>query len=114
METPMTDSRTAVSRTVNESIRARSALHRRAGSTLGCVCECASESCLEMVDLTVSEYEAVRSHPSRFVVAPSIEHVDGGVERVVERCPGFWVVEKLGGVQARSSDRVARQQPSAG
>jgi hypothetical protein len=71
-----------------------------------------------MVDLTVWEYDAVRADPTHFVVAPSIEHAGRGVERVVERHEGFWVVEMLEGDQARSaqtntpSPRSRPQEPS--
>jgi hypothetical protein len=60
------------------------------------VCECANESCTEAVTLTVADYEAVRADPTRFLVAPSPDHVMGEVERVVERHERYWVVEKGG------------------
>ena len=58
------------------------------------ICECANESCVEAVNLTLSEYEAVRSVPARFIVAPCLEHVMTGLERVIERQERYWVIER--------------------
>jgi hypothetical protein len=58
------------------------------------VCECGSETCVEPVRTTRSEYEAVRSNPGRFLVLPG--HEDPAVERVVERHERYWVVQKVG------------------
>lgn len=56
------------------------------------VCECADRSCAERVLLSAGEYRAVRADPRRFVVAPG--HTVPELERVVERHPGYDVVEK--------------------
>ena len=42
------------------------------------------------------DYEAIRKHADRFVVAPDDSHVNTTVEHVVERSDGFWVVQKHG------------------
>jgi hypothetical protein len=60
------------------------------------VCECADERCSQLVELTIPEYEHVRSLATRFFVAPGDEHVWPDLERVVERHERYWVVEKLG------------------
>ena len=60
------------------------------------VCECANESCTEMIALSVEEYESVRATPNQFFVAPDDEHVWDEVERVVARRDRYWIVEKLG------------------
>ena len=60
------------------------------------VCECANESCLGLVQMSVAEYEAVRAAPNRFFVLPDDGHVWPQVERVVERTERYWVVEKVG------------------
>ena len=57
------------------------------------VCECGSLECLDRIELTRGQYEAVRADPRRFVVVPG--HEDPGVARVVEQHPRFLVVEKL-------------------
>jgi hypothetical protein len=73
------------------------------------VCECADEACDVPVQLTVAEYEAVRSDPHRFFVAPSDDHVVTEVERVVERQERYWVVEKIG----RAAEVTERFDPRA-
>lgn len=60
------------------------------------VCECASVECTAPVRLTLAEYEAIRAHPTRFLVAPSDDHVIAEVERVLEANERYWVVEKIG------------------
>jgi hypothetical protein len=68
-------------------------------------CECGDESCFEPVRLSVEEYEAVRVEPTRFLIAPSGEHVTPGVERVVQREERYWLVEKIG-VGAEVSEKL--------
>jgi hypothetical protein len=60
------------------------------------VCECGQEDCLEKIELTLAQYEAVRDDARRFAVLPG--HEDTDVARLIERHPGFLVVEKLGQV----------------
>ena len=68
------------------------------------VCECAHISCIEQIDLKLTEYQRIRSNPRRFVVAPSEEHVLPDVETVVETAATYFVVEKIG-----SAAEVAEQ-----
>jgi hypothetical protein len=73
------------------------------------LCECGDQRCLERVALTVAEYEAVRSHPARFFVAPGHEDLTAG-EVVVEAFNRYTVVEKQGEereVVERSSRRAS-------
>ena len=56
-------------------------------------CECAQLGCNELIELTVNEYERVRANPRRFLLVPGHERHDAEV--VVERRPGYVVVEKL-------------------
>jgi hypothetical protein len=58
------------------------------------LCECADEFCGENLSLSRSEYERVRAVADHFAVAP--DHTAPEIERVVERHPHYWVVEKLG------------------
>ena len=58
------------------------------------VCECADTQCSESMELTLGEYEELRSHPNRFAVLPG--HVLDTVEHVVATHDGYVVVEKLG------------------
>lgn len=62
----------------------------------GFVCECADIACTEVLAVTLDEYERVRKESERFIVAPDVRHVDGSIERVVERRSGYWIVEKTG------------------
>ncbi len=55
-------------------------------------CECARLQCGEAVELTLVEYEQVRSSPRRFVIAPG--HETPELETVVSRAPAYLVVEK--------------------
>lgn len=83
----------ALFREVNERLEE---LGRRTGTAEGgldLVCECADETCVRRIRLSVRDYERVRAHPRRFVVLPGHE-VD--VERLVARTDGYLVVEKQG------------------
>jgi hypothetical protein len=57
------------------------------------VCECGSLDCLEHIELTRGQYEAVRADPRRFVVVRG--HEDPAIARIVELHGNFAVVEKL-------------------
>lgn len=57
------------------------------------VCECADTSCIEQLNLTLAEYEALRAVPNRFAVRPG--HVYPDVEQPVTQNDRFMVVEKL-------------------
>lgn len=58
------------------------------------VCECDQADCVEQIELTRGEYEAVRANPARFATLPG--HEDTRIARIVERHPGFVVAEKKG------------------
>ena len=55
-------------------------------------CECARLDCNSPVRVTLPDYEEVRAHPRRFLLAPGHEIVDA--ERVIEKHPAYVVVEK--------------------
>jgi hypothetical protein len=59
------------------------------------VCECGNLGCTATVDLTIAEYELVRSSFDRFLVIPG--HEIESVEDVVERHDGYLVVVKRDG-----------------
>ena len=59
-------------------------------------CECADVTCLEQIQMTHAEYEAMRSDSTRFAFAADERHVLPEVERVVERNDRHWIVEKVG------------------
>jgi hypothetical protein len=59
------------------------------------VCECARARCDDAtVELTVAEYESVRRHAGRFVVAPSRKYVFAPLETIVEDKGRYFVVER--------------------
>lgn len=55
-------------------------------------CECARLGCNQLIELPAAEYERIRQHPRRFILA--IGHELPEVETVVERQDGYVVVEK--------------------
>ncbi|HEY6017993.1 MAG TPA: hypothetical protein VIU86_18865 [Gaiellaceae bacterium] len=85
----------AVYREVNERVLG---INERFGiddDRVSFICECGQLACTERIELTVEEYEAVRSNPVHFALVPG--HDDPSVERVVEQNERFAVVEKLPG-----------------
>jgi hypothetical protein len=61
---------------------------------VGFVCECGRLGCNEIIELTLSEYEAVRADARRFAVRHRHELE---VEEVIETHERFVVVAKRGG-----------------
>ena len=55
------------------------------------VCECADRGCRRALTLATAEYEWLRQNPFRFAVLPG--HEAPAVENVVERFPGYVIVE---------------------
>jgi hypothetical protein len=81
-----------VFRDVNERITAL-AEGWRSGQPQALVCECSDDTCTASIAVSGAEYDSVRAHPDRFVVAP--DHVDDSTERVIWASAHFAVVEKL-------------------
>ena len=78
-------------RRINERVEELSAERE----TLALVCECSDGTCVDrIVGVPREEYEAVRAHPDRFVVARGHERLD--IERIVEQRGAYLVVEKQG------------------
>jgi hypothetical protein len=59
------------------------------------ICECATESCLTVVNLSLPEYEEVRATPTRFFVAPGHQGSEGAVSMLEDR-ERYLLVEKGG------------------
>jgi len=57
-------------------------------------CECADAECNEGIQLSIDDYTHLREDPRWFAVLP--EHQRPDVERVVERHPHYWIVQKIG------------------
>jgi hypothetical protein len=63
------------------------------------LCECADERCTQIVELTLEEYEDVRSDDGRSLMAPG--HAVADDERVLEESERYWITEKNGSDSAR-------------
>src|SRR4051812_46277834 len=83
-----------VFREINERIHGAVAGHPADGHVYEYLCECSDASCVERVRLLTDEYEAIRSDPRRFVLAPG--HAIASIEVVVDARPEHLVVEKVG------------------
>lgn len=92
-------------REVNERVQAIAAAHGDDEHVYEFYCECANAECTRQISATLAAYEAVRAHPSRFLIFP--DHVLPDIENVVERAEHWWVVEKTGEAAAF----VARLDP---
>jgi hypothetical protein len=88
----------ALFRSVNEEVLGVGETFEIKGS-LRMICECGVESCIEQIELSGKEYEAVRAEPTHFAIKPG--HDEPDVETVIERYPTYWVVRKDPGEPAR-------------
>lgn len=90
-------------REVNEAIR-RGLWPEDPQRTVAFRCECARLDCNSRVSVTLGEYQEVRAHPRRFLLARGHELPEA--ETVVEMHPTHVVVEKRAeaGVVAESMD----------
>jgi hypothetical protein len=71
--------------------RAAAALVRRGPDSLArFFCECGRLGCTTMIPLTLPDYDAIRTGPNRFVLAPG--HERHGMDSIVERRDGYVVV----------------------
>lgn len=70
-------------------------------------CECANADCTFRITLPLSEYEAVRADPKRFVVLPL--HYTPEVEELIVEEDTHWVVRKSGD----AGEYVERLDPRA-
>jgi hypothetical protein len=80
----------ALWREVNERIKAVT----ETSGNMEFLCECARLHCIEAIQLSVAEYERIRSSPTRFALA--VGHDSAEFENVVEINDGYAVVQKKG------------------
>jgi hypothetical protein len=95
----------ALYRSVNERIEALSAAFGTITETISIICECGNAGCTEQIDVSVVDYERIRSEPTFFIIVPGHEIAD--VEDIVERNDVFHVVKKVAGdaaMVARETD----------
>ena len=86
----------ALFREVNERLREREEDHSAWSIPLQWICECADEACTERIEMSLSEYEELRSQSTHFAVVPNEKHVSPDVEQIVKTFQDYWVVEKVG------------------
>ena len=102
----------SAARTSNERLSRMAVSHRfESHQRVPFVCECADPECQEIVMLSHDEYERVRDHSSRFLLAAGHEDAEAMHERIVEAEKGYAVVEKIG-VAGREAARLDRRQTS--
>ena len=81
----------AIFREVNERIGYLAEVNERIGyvaedATSEFVCECSNTECISTIELTVAEYERVRSNPTWFVIKP--DHDVARIERLSPETTG--------------------------
>ena len=85
----------AVFREVNERIKGLAKLfHWGKPDRLDLVCECRNATCVQRIEMSQAEYEAVRAEETHFALYPG--HADPDIERVISSHPGYEVVAKQG------------------
>ncbi len=85
----------AAFREANERIR-EAAERYHADFAVPFICECAAEDCSAIVQLSLDEYEDIRSDSHRFFNAPGHESAARGKATVIGRNDRYVVVEKTG------------------
>ena len=89
-------------RAVNEGIAEAS--ERFESTEAEFFCECGDTYCTHRIEVSLDDYEAVREHPTRFLVRRG--HVVPEVEEVVRRRPRYAIVEKVDRIAARIVRRL--------
>lgn len=95
-------------RDANEQIRAKADEYGSPMERLPFLCECAEESCTQIVSLTLEEYGRIRAESTRFLNAVGHDSAGGPHVTVVDRYDHYVVVEKVGaarGVVEAQTDR---------
>jgi hypothetical protein len=83
-------------RAINDRIRELAArVEHMTDEVRAFICECADETCVERVSLSLSQYDDLRANPARFVVVRGHEATPL-VERVIFRGSVFTIVQKIG------------------
>jgi len=68
------------------------------------LCECGDAHCTHRLEVPLEEYEAVREHPTRFIVRRG--HVESDVEDVVKNRRRYAIVDKVDRVAAKIVRRL--------
>lgn len=93
----------ALFREVNERIAELGDEFQRDGHS-PFVCECGNQECRETLELTLPEYEAVRAHARRFVIA--LDHENPTLEIVLGQDSRYAIVETLVGEASRVAEET--------
>jgi hypothetical protein len=94
----------AAFRSVNERLQEKADELELGARRTPFLCECEDERCTEVILLQRSDYEDVRAHPRRFIVAPGHQGED---DQLVRDDAGFAVIEKHG----EEGELVEQQDP---
>jgi hypothetical protein len=99
----------AIFREVNERLEGL-AEHFRLGQTepLDLVCECRKATCVERIQMSRAEYEAIRADATHFALYPG--HAEPEVERVIVSQQGYDVVAKKGSAADVARDLSPRSE----
>jgi hypothetical protein len=90
-------------RQANEATAARPSAGPRGPGVRSFVCECGDRGCTCAIDLTLAEYESVRSYATHFALARNHENPES--ELVVEENERFAVVQTI----SRDGVKLARR-----
>ena len=85
----------ALFRTVNEDIEKTAVENRYSpGDLPSFICECSDPECGDLIAMSLTQYEDVRSDSNHFLIKAG--HHVAEIENVVERYDDYVVVEKVG------------------
>jgi hypothetical protein len=82
----------AAFRAANERIEEMNLSLSQVTEQIMVVCECGNPECVEQIEMSLGEYEEIRSDPTHFAVVPG--HEDPSVDSVVAEHEGYSVVRK--------------------
>jgi hypothetical protein len=99
----------SIFRLANEEIAAYASEHEFA-EQVPFICECATESCVTIVNLSLGEYEEVRATPTRFFVAPGHQGSEGSVGMLEDR--GRYLLVEKGGRAGEVATQLDPRSPS--
>src|SRR3954452_1472730 len=86
----------AVFRAVNERLAELNETFANVAETYAVVCECGDATCVEQFEMSPDDYRELREDATTFAVLAG--HEDVTSETIVDRRPGYLVVQKhLGG-----------------
>jgi hypothetical protein len=93
----------AEARYTNEGLE-KAQEYMQSGELLQIICECGQAGCGELIAITRPEYEALRSDPTHFAIAP--DHMMPEIDRIVGSNDRFVTVEKREGTPAEIAEET--------